>query len=122
MRTTGAPSSKFAKPYQLPKRPWGTEADEAFFSMTPAPDKNGKVQDWDSERLATDASWPILRKVNDPNATDETLLMYARHPDHGVRERAAQMIGQRAKGPLILVLLRDKDPRARQAGLMAVSA
>ncbi|MFN4942345.1 MAG: DUF6288 domain-containing protein, partial [Akkermansiaceae bacterium] len=112
LRITGAPASKFAKPYQLPKRPWGTEADEAFFSMTPAPDKNGKVQDWDSERLATDASWPILRKVNDPNATDETLLMYARHPDQGVREMAAQMIGQRAKGPLILELLKDKDPRA----------
>ncbi|MFN4872524.1 MAG: DUF6288 domain-containing protein [Akkermansiaceae bacterium] len=122
LRITGAPASKFAKPYQLPKRPWGTEADEAFFSMTPAPDKNGKVQDWDSERLATDASWPILRKVNDPNATDETLLMYARHPDQGVREMAAQMIGQRAKGPLILELLKDKDPRARQAGLMAVSS
>jgi hypothetical protein len=122
LRITGAPASKFAKPYQLPKRPWGTEADEAFFSMTPAPDKNGKVQDWDSERLATDASWPILRKVNDPNATDETLLMYARHPDQGVREMAAQMIGQRAKGPFILELLKDKDPRARQAGLMAVSS
>jgi hypothetical protein len=122
LRITGAPASKFSKPYQLPKRPWGTEADEAFFSMTPAADKNGKVQDWDAEKLATDASWPILRKVNDPNATDETLLMYARHPDQGVREMAALVIGKRAKDPLILELLKDKDPRARQAGLMAASS
>lgn len=122
LRITGAPPSKFAKPYQLPKRPWGTEADEAFFSMTPAPDKNGKVQDWDSERLATDASWPILRKINDPNATDETLLMYARHPDQGVREMSALVISKRSKAPLILELLKDKDPRARQAGLMAASS
>jgi hypothetical protein len=122
LRITGAPATKFAKPYDLPKRPWGTAADETFFSMTPAADKNGKVQDWDAERLATDASWPILRRVNAPDATDETLLMYARHPDQGVREMAAQVIGKRAKDPLILELLRDKDPRARQAGLMAIDA
>ncbi len=122
LRLTGAPPSKFAKPYQLPKRPWGTAADEAFFSMTPAPDKNGKVQDWDSERLATDASWPILRKLSDPNASDEVLLMYARHPDHGVREMAAQVIGRKGAPSLILELLKEKDPRVRHAGLMAISS
>ena len=93
LRITGAPTSKFAKPHQLPKRPWGTAADETFFSMTPVADRNGKVQDWDAERLATDASWPILRRVNDPQATDAVLLMYARHPAHGVREMAALAIG-----------------------------
>jgi len=122
LRLTGAPATKFAKPYQLPKRPWGTEADDVFFSMTPAADKNGKVQDWDAEKLATDASWPILRKVNDPNATDELLLMVARHPDQGVREMAAQVIAKKAADPLILELLKDKDPRARQAGLMAINS
>lgn len=122
LRLTGAPASKFAKPYQLPKRPWGTAADEAFFSMTPGTDKNGKVQDWDAEKLATDASWPILRKVSDPEATDEVLLMYARHPDHGVREMAAQVIGKKGADPLILELLKDKDPRVRHAGLMAINS
>jgi hypothetical protein len=122
LRLTGAPKTKFSKPYQLPKRPWGTEADDAFFSMTPGADKNGKVQDWDAEKLATDAGWPIVRRVSDPGTTNETLLMYARHPDHGVRELAAKVIAGRAADPLILELLKDKDPRARHAGLMAVNS
>jgi hypothetical protein len=122
LRLTGAPKTKFSKPYQLPKRPWGTEADEAFFSMTPGADKNGKVQDWDTEKLATDAGWPIVRRVSDPGTTNETLLMVARHPDHGVRELAAKAIAGRAADPLILELLKDKDPRARHAGLMAINS
>jgi hypothetical protein len=122
LRLTGAPATKFCKPYQLPKRPWGTEADDAFFSMVPAADKTGKVQDWDTEKLATDAAWPIQRRVNDPKATDEVLLMYARHPDQGVREMAAKVIANRPGNALILELLKDKDPRARQAGLMAINS
>jgi hypothetical protein len=122
LRITGAPASKFAKPYQLPKRPWGTAADEAFFSMRPAADRNGRVQEWDAERLANDASWPILRRVNDPAVTPEVLLMYARHPDQGVREMAAQVIGKKGADPLILELIRHEDPRARQAGLMAINS
>ncbi len=122
LRLTGAPKTKFSKPYQLPKRSWGTEADDAFFSMTPGADKNGKVQYWDAEKLATDAGWPIARRVSDPGTTNETLLMVARHPDHGVRELAAKAIADRAADPLILELLKDKDPRARHAGLMAVNS
>ena len=122
LRLTGAPATKFSKPYRLPKRPWGTEADDAFFSMVPAADKTGKVQDWDAEKLATDAAWPIQRRVNDPKATDEVLLMYARHPDQGVREMAAKVIANKPGDALILELLKDKDPRARQAGLMAVNS
>ena len=90
--------------------------------MTPGADKNGKVQDWDAEKLATDAGWPILRRVSDPGTTNETLLLVARHPDHGVRELAAKVISDRAADPLILELLKDKDPRARHAGLMAVNS
>lgn len=122
LRITGAPATKFCKQYQLPKRPWGNEADEAFLSSTPAPDKNGQIQDWDKERLATDASWPILRKVNASNATDEVLLQYARHPDQGVREMAAGAIGNKSSDHMIIELLKDKDPRARHAGCVAVSS
>jgi hypothetical protein len=119
LRLTGAPATKFCKPYQLPKRPWGTAADEAFLSLVPAPDKNGKKQDMETERLATDASWPILRKVSDPGVTDETLLMYARHPDQGIREYAVKIIVQKNREALIMELLKDKDPRARYSGLLA---
>lgn len=43
LRITGAPATKFSKTYPLPKRPWGTEADEAFYSLTSTadPDKLG---------------------------------------------------------------------------------
>ncbi len=120
LRITGAPPTKFSKPYQLPKRPWGTAADEAFISFTPAADKDGKVQDWDAEKLATDASWPISRRLNASNVTDSVLLQFARHPDQGVRQMAAQAIGRQESDRLILELLKDKDPRVRQAGTMAV--
>ncbi|HSP43900.1 MAG TPA: DUF6288 domain-containing protein, partial [Luteolibacter sp.] len=37
LRITGAPPSKFSKSYQLPNRPWGTEADDIFVSLDPVP-------------------------------------------------------------------------------------
>jgi hypothetical protein len=120
VRLTGAPPSKFSKPYPLPKRPWGTEADEAFYSLTGAADKDGKVHDWDGEKLATDASWPIARRLGAPDVSDEVVLRYARHPDQGIREIAARAIARKAGDHLILELLSNKDPRARQAGTMAI--
>ena len=122
LRISGAPPTKFSKLYPLPKRPWGTEADEAFLSLTPAADKDGKVQDWDAEKLATDASWPTLRRLGTPDVTDEALLQCARHPDQGMRDMAAGAIAAKAADHLILQLLRDKDPRVRHAGCVAISA
>jgi len=121
LRITGAKPTKFCKPYKLPDRPWGTAADEVFLSLSPAPNKDGKVQDVDAEKLATDASWPIMRKLSDPNVTDEVLLMYCRHPDQGVREMAYQVIRSQDRDHLIVELLKDKDPRARHSGAMVVS-
>jgi len=120
LRLTGAPPSKFSKPYQLPKRPWGTAADEAFHSLTGAADKDGNVHDWDGEKLATDASWPIARRLGAPDVSDEVVLRYARHPDQGIREIAARAIAKKEGDHLILELLSDKDPRVRQAGTMAI--
>jgi hypothetical protein len=144
LRMTGAPLTKFCKSYKLPERPWGTQADEAFISLTPAPNRNGKTQDVGTEKLATDSAVPILRRmkvppsavfagcikrnatwtnpVNEAEVSDEVLLMYARHIDQGVREFAAQVIAKKAADPLILELLKDKDPRARHAGLLAINS
>jgi len=122
LRLAGAPPTKFSKPYALPKRPWGTAADEAFLSLASAADASGKVHNWDNEKLATDASWPISRRLNAPNVTDEVLLQYTRHPDIGVRQMAANVMAGRDGDSLILGLLRDQDPRVRQAGCMAISA
>ncbi len=122
LRITGAPATKFSKPYALPKRPWGTEADEAFLSLKSAADPSGKVQDWDHEKLATDASWPMLRRLSAPDVTDEVLLQYTRHPDQGVRGMAADAIARRPGDSLIVALLKNRDPRVRHAGCVAISA
>ena len=121
LRITGAPPTKFCKTHPLPARPWGTAADDAFYSLVPAPDPRGKAQDVDAEKLATDASWPILRRLNDSNVSDEVLRMYCRHPDQGVREMAYGVVRNQNRDRLIVELLRDKDPRARHAGAMAAS-
>ena len=121
LRVTGAPPTKYSKTYTLPERPWGTPADDAFYSLVPAADKNGKRQDVDAEKLPTDASWPLLRRVNDPSVSDDVLLMYARHPDQGVREMSAGAIAAQSRDHLIVELLRDKDPRPRQAATIAIN-
>ena len=121
LRITGAPATKFSKPYQLPKRPWGTEADEAFYSLTSTAGKDGKIPDWNHEKLATDAGGAIVRRLDAPDVTDDVLLMYTRHPDQGVRQIAANAIGRKSGDGLILQLLKDSDPRVRNAGCLAIS-
>ena len=120
LRITGAPATKFSKSYQLPKRPWGTEADEAFYSLVSTAGPDGKIPDWDQEKLNTDSGIPIVRRLDAADVADEVLLRYARHPDQGVRQIAANAIGRRSGDELILQLLRDKDPRVRHAGCMAI--
>lgn len=121
LRITGAPATKFSKPCQLPKRPWGTEADEAFHSLTSTAGPDGTVPDWNNEKLATDASWPIVRRLDAPDIADEVLLKYTRHPDQGIRQIAAHAIGRKSGDSMILQLLKDRDPRVRNAGCMAIS-
>ncbi|HAS83897.1 MAG TPA: hypothetical protein DCS43_14780 [Verrucomicrobia bacterium] len=116
LRLTGAAPSPYGKTYKLPDRPWGTAADDLFYSLTPAPDRNGKVQDVDAENLATDASWPISRRLSDASIGDDVLLMYCRHPEQGIRDNAAGVIYNTKRDPLIVELLKDKDPRARHSG------
>jgi len=120
LRMTGAPPSKFSKKYQLPERPWGNPADDMFYSLEPASVAGGKPVDVDAEKLVNDASWPILRKMMHPDISDEVLLMYCGHPDYNVRACAADIIRNTGRDKLIPILLDDKDPRVRQAGLMVI--
>jgi len=120
LRMTGAPPTQFSRQYQLPERLWGNAADDAFYSLIPAADENGRRQDIDAERLATHASWPALRRLQDPNVTDELLLKYVRHPEYNMRQQAAGHIRNHARDHLIMPLLRDKDPRVRHAGVMVI--
>ena len=47
LRLTGAPRSKWSKPFQLPAIPWGTVADNDFCKITPAVDPAGKTPNFD---------------------------------------------------------------------------
>jgi hypothetical protein len=121
LRMTGAPKTKYSKSYQLPKRPWGTAADDIFFSLQPGEYKPGKRQDLSAERLITDASMPIINRLSDSKVSDDTLLMYAHHIEQGLRAAAARSINNHSRYHLVIPLLKSKDPRGRQAGLTCIT-
>lgn len=120
LRLYGAPRSKFSNSYKIPDRPWGNKADEIFLSMTPGEYKPDKRQDISKERLRTDASMPILARIDDPNVSDDTLLMYAHHFDQGLRTSTARSINKHGRTHLVLQLLKSKDARARLAGITCI--
>ncbi|MEZ7969042.1 MAG: DUF6288 domain-containing protein [Rubritalea sp.] len=120
LRMTGAPKTKYSKHYQLPKRPWGTAADEEFYNLSPISGSALTSKQVDAEKLATHGSWPVYRLLMDPKVSDKVLLEYAHHPDHGIRRYTVDAIYKHKRDKLILTLLKSKDPRARQAGAMAI--
>jgi hypothetical protein len=89
--------------------------------MKPGEYMPGKFQDMGKEIIATDASGPIGSRVFATNATDETLLMYAYHPDHGIRSGVASAITKNGRTHLILPLLKSKDPRGRGVGVLTLA-
>jgi hypothetical protein len=129
LRITGAPRTKFSKPYQLPKHPWGTAADEEFLSLDAVPGDDGKKQDLTGETLAKDASIPMIGRIHlvDPS-DDEALRRLIRHQDATIRQIAAAKIlgtnrgylGSREPGgkwrkELMMECLRSSSARVRQA-------
>lgn len=121
LRMTGAPKTKYSKSYQLPKRPWGTAADEEFYKLEPITGNALTSKEVDAEKLGTHGSWPIYRLLQNPEISDKTLLEYAHHPDHGIRRYAVDTIYKLNRDHLIITLLKSDDPRARQAGAMAIN-
>ena len=120
LRLYGAPPTKYSKTYKIPDRPWGNAADDVFYSMTPSEYKPGKAQDISKEELITDASMPIMQRINDPEVEDDTLLMYANHIDQGIRTASARAINNHARYHLVVPLLKSKDPRGRLAGVTCI--
>ncbi|PQJ29474.1 hypothetical protein BSZ32_13895 [Rubritalea profundi] len=120
LRLYGAPRSKYSHTYAIPDRPWGNKADEIFLSMVPGEYKPGKRQDTSKERLRTDASMPILGRLNDPKVSDDTLLMYAYHFDQALRTASARAINKHGRYHLVVPLLKSKDPRARLTGVTCI--
>ena len=121
LRLYGAPPSEFSKTHTIPDRTWGNEADELFLSLVPGEYAPGKRQDISKERLPTDASKPILARINDPKVSDEVLLMYAHHFDQGIRTATARAINNHGRTHLVLQLLKAEDARARLAGITSIT-
>lgn len=132
LRITGAPPSKFSKSHPLPKRPWGTAADDAFLSLDAAADKDGKREDLSGELLTRDSAKPlILRLTADKELSDDEIRRYARHPEYLIRHMVvghaagleirymSPKPAHRVRPALLEELARDPDPRVRNAGIRA---
>ena len=133
LRITGAPPSKFSKKYQLPERPWGTQADDAFASIEPAADKDGNRPDFSGETLAKDSGRPLLARLVKRDVSDDTLRRYAHHHDYFIRLIAARKVmgidsaylgggggGGAIRTELARELFKTNEPRVRRAILDAI--
>lgn len=117
----GAPLTRWAKPYDLPERPWGTAADEAFLSLQPAALPNGKIPDLSNERLGTHCSWGYSQQKSAADVTDDKMMELVHHIDHGIRSSAAGGIVSQGRANLLVPMLKSKDPRVRHAGLQTIA-
>jgi hypothetical protein len=128
LRITGAPPSKFSKPFQLPARPWGTEADDIFVSLDPVP---GSDLDISKETLARDSSKPLIIRLNQKELTDDEIRRYVHHPDYLIRNMVSLVAagltcdymfpktGPRVRPHLLEEFCKHSDPRVRNAGFRA---
>ena len=121
LRLFGAPKNAWCKTCALPVRPWGTPADDAFCATEPVVSGPGQAPDLGREVVPTDASWPVGRRISDPQVSEETLLGYLRHPEFGLRDGAANAIVSLQRDALIVPMLKSQDPRIRHAGLVAIT-
>lgn len=116
----GAPRSPHAKQSPLP-RPWGSDADDIFQSIEPIPGGPLTLEELMNERVETHASIAVSHLLNDPDLTDETLFKYIHHPEYALRCAAMDQVTKRGRGDVVVPLLKSKDPRLRQAGLLALT-
>lgn len=120
----GAPRSPYAKTYQLPKRPWGTPADDIFNS--PDPIYIGEAlkltqEDLLNETVPKDASLPVIGVYEDPKTTEKEMFRFLLHPEYAMRSGAVGQVVQRGWDHLVVPMLKSGDPRLRQAGLLALT-
>jgi hypothetical protein len=128
LRITGAPPSKFSKPYQLPARPWGTEADDIFLSSDPVPGEPGKKLDLAGEVLAKDSAKSLINRLNQKPLTDDEIRTYISHPEYLIRHMIGGYVGgleirymspaptHDVRADLLEEFCRHPDARVRNAG------
>jgi hypothetical protein len=109
LQITGAPRSPHAKPFTLPDRPWGREADLAFLSIDGGEAYRGSDDPphIDSEKIA--------------KADEAGLRSFASHPEHVFRERTASAIREQKLTGLVETLLESDDPLARHTACMVIN-
>ncbi len=129
LRITGAPPSKYSKPYKLPAQPWGVEADNEFLSLEAVPMPDGSKADLSKETLATDASIAFLRKFHgEKEVNDDLIRYYIHHQDAVIRQIAAAKAlgvnrgyigwlepGGELRPHLVTEFLKSKSARVRRA-------
>jgi hypothetical protein len=127
LRITGAPPTKYSKTYQLPKRPWGTEADDIFLSLDSVPDKDGNTLDLSGEVLTKHSAKPYIISLNAKELSDDDFRQHIRHPEPLIRHMIANMTtgltadymfpkpGPKARPHLVEEFARHADPRVRNA-------
>jgi len=133
LRVTGAAPTRFSKQYQLPKRPWGTAADDPFVSIEGTKSKDGKPYDTSNETLARDSGKPLIERLTAMGKiSDEVLQNYIRHPDFLIRRLASDNAagvkpsymrksgGDPVRIPLLHEWIRSEDPRIRAAAVNAL--
>ncbi len=101
--------------------PWGNKADEAYHSIEPIAGGPLTMQDLLKETVENGSSVPFLKITNAEKVSDEALLKYLHHPEYGYREGAIRAVVAKGRYHLILPLLRHKDTRLRQCGLLAIT-
>ncbi len=116
LRLAGAPS-KFAKPFQLPQRPWGTAEDEDFVTMDAAAYPDGSRPDFSKDTLQTGGGLALLKyQEGGSELSDKDLQRLIRHPVRTTRDGFSHQIKLRHP-ELTLALLKDKDARLRRLAL-----
>jgi len=135
LRIAGAPPTEHSHLYELPHRIWGTEADDAFYLLTPVPDADGNVADLSGETIANDAAMSILRNLHGSEPpTDDQIRYYIRHPYSTMRYIAACKVlgvnsgyigwladGGEMRPQLAMELLQSNSPRIRYSMFMATA-
>lgn len=135
LRIAGAPKTKYSKPYPLPKRIWGTAADDEFVSLKPVPGADDKSADLSGETLREDSICGVLLRLQGrEQPSDDTLRHYMFHPYSNVRHVAAckilgvnsNYLGRRSGGgqlrqALAMEMLTHTSPRVRASMMLAVN-
>lgn len=118
LRITGAPPSPHARPFALPERPWGREADRVFHSIEHGKPYRSFGEDEPihaaARRLGSGYSEPAADAATVPLAS---ILRNAHHWRYMIRAQAGKALLRRGALDEIEKLLDDPDPRARRAGL-----